>query len=187
MQFLSLVTLLSCQLATGSALSIPFSSETKAIKRDQTDATLYAYGTNSSGWPVSYNPIDKLLYIASNANDTTAGLTPITWDIASITSENWQMNGTLSNGTSAGSLYILPEAFNAVGVRDDAGITELNGTTTGFGLFATQLVYNNDSNLESQFWAQSTEMEGIYVLMWNTAGDLQDDSFPVTVKASEGS
>lgn len=100
---MSLVTLLSCQLALGSALSIP-SFETKAVKRDQTDATLYAYGTNSSGWPVSFNPIDskiclnmsyaipvsqtltaipflELLYIASNANDTTAGLTPITWDM----------------------------------------------------------------------------------------------------------
>ncbi|KAJ4408883.1 hypothetical protein N0V82_009613 [Gnomoniopsis sp. IMI 355080] len=181
MQINGFVTLLSCQLALGSALSIPFFN-TKAVKRDQTDATLIAYGTNSSGWPISYNPSDT-----ATANDTTAGLVPITWDIGSITSEEWQMNGTLSNGTSAGSLYILPEAFNAVGVRDDAGVSEINGTTTGFGLFATQLVYNNDSSLESQFWAQSTATEGIYALMWNTAGKLQDDSFPVTVKASEDS
>lgn len=97
------------------------------------------------------------------------------------------MNGTLSNGTSAGSLYIIPQAFNAVGVRDAAGLSDINGTTTGFGLFATQLVYNNDSELESQFWAQSTATEGIYALMWNTAGELQENSFPVTVKASEGS
>lgn len=103
----------------------------------------------------------------------------------SITSENWVANGTLSNGTSAGSLYLTPGGFQAVGVRQEATASSFNETVTGFGLFATQLVYNNDSNLESQFWAQATVTDGIYALMWNAGGDLQDNSFPVTVKAVE--
>lgn len=70
-------------------------------------------------------------------------------------------------------------------MRQEATASADSDTVTGFGLFATQLVYNNDSNLESQFWAQATATDGIYALMWNTVGDLQDDSFPVTVKAVE--
>lgn len=104
---------------------------------------------------------------------------------ASITSENWIANGTLSNGTSVGSLYLTPGGFQAVGVREEATASSSNETVTGFGLFATQLVYNNDSNLQSQFWAQATVTDGIYALMWNTGGDFQDNSFPVTVKAVE--
>lgn len=103
----------------------------------------------------------------------------------SITSENWIANGTLSNGTSVGSLYLTPGGFQAVGVREEATASSFNETVTGFGLFATQLVYNNDSTLESQFWAQATVTDGIYALMWNMDGDLQDNSFPVTVKAVE--
>lgn len=104
---------------------------------------------------------------------------------AGVTSENWQANATLSNGTAAGSLYIVPEAFNAVGVRDSAGVLEMNGTDTGFALFGTQLVYNNNSVIESQFWAQSTATEGIYALKWNTDGAMKENSFPVMVKAVE--
>lgn len=72
-------------------------------------------------------------------------------------------------------------------MRDAAGVLEVNGTNTGFGLFATQLAYNNNSYLEAQFWARATTTEGVYALMWNTVGDLEDDSFPVTVKAVENS
>lgn len=102
-----------------------------------------------------------------------------------ITSENWVANGTLSNGTSVGSLYLTPGGFQAVGVREEAVASSSNESTTGFGLFGTQVVYNNDSYIESQFWAQSTATDGIYALMWNTVGDLEDKSFPVTVKAAE--
>lgn len=79
----------------------------------------------------------------------------------------------------------MHEDFDAVGVAEFAATSEINGTVSGFALFATQLVYNNNFELELQFWAQSTDTDGIYALMWNSDGDLQDDSFPVTLKASE--
>lgn len=61
-------------------------------------------------------------------------------------------NATLANGTDIGSLYIMhQDPFNSVGVSLVATINEMNGTVTGFGLFATKLVYNDNSNLESQF------------------------------------
>lgn len=104
---------------------------------------------------------------------------------AGITSESWVANGTLTNGTSAGSLYLTPGGFQAVGVREGAAANSSNEYLTGFGLFGTQVVYNNNSNLESQFWAQSTATDGIFALMWNTVGDLEDRSFPVTIKAAE--
>ena len=103
---------------------------------------------------------------------------------SAITDENWMANATLANGTTdIGSLYIMhADPFNSVGVSPMATISEMNGTVTGFGLFATQLVYNDNSNLESQFWAQSTSTDGIYSLRWNAEGLMHDDSFPVLLK-----
>lgn len=93
-------------------------------------------------------------------------------------------NATLvTNGTDLGSLYIMhDDAFNSVGVSQVATISKMNGTVTGFGLFGTQLVYNDNSNLESQFWAQPTDTDGIYSLMWNADGGMQDGTFPVLLK-----
>lgn len=58
MQFLNFVALLSCQVALGSSFSIS-NRVRKPVKRDVTDATLYAYGTNTTGWPISYNQSDR--------------------------------------------------------------------------------------------------------------------------------
>lgn len=102
MKFLTLVTILSCQLALGSAISIPPFKTKIEKRRSETDATFYAYGTNTTGWPISYSPangkdftilfylsINKadhesyagLLYIAAEFNDTTNNLASITWDV----------------------------------------------------------------------------------------------------------
>lgn len=102
MKFPTLATVLSCQLALGTAISIP-SFKTNIEKRaSETDATFYAYGTNTTGWPVSYSPADGkdftvifclsihkannesyagLLYIAAESNDTANNLASITWDV----------------------------------------------------------------------------------------------------------
>lgn len=81
----------------------------------------------------------------------------------------------------------MNEDFNAVGVSPIASIAYRNGSVSGFAMFASQLVYNNNSTLESQFWAQSTDTEDIYALMWNTDGELQNNSFPVILKATSDS
>lgn len=106
---------------------------------------------------------------------------------ASITGENWIANATFANGTEAGSMYIMNQDFNAVGVSPIANIAYRNGSVSGFAMFASQLVYNNNSTLESQFWAQSTSTDDVYALMWNTEGELQNNSFPVTLKSTSDS
>lgn len=106
---------------------------------------------------------------------------------ASITGEDWIANATFANGTEAGSMYIMNEDFNTVGVSPIADIAYRNGSVSGFAMFALQLVYNNNSTLESQFWAQSTDTDGVYSLMWNTEGELQNNSFPVILKSTSDS
>lgn len=94
-----------------------------------------------------------LLYIADPSN-TDANLTPLTWDLASITGGCWIANATLANGTRAGSMFIRPEDDYAVGVLPMTRIAYINGTVSGFALLASQLVFNNITFLEAQFWAK---------------------------------
>lgn len=127
-----------------------------------------------------------LLYIAQNPDDQSADLTPMYWDLPSITDECWIVNGTFVNGTKAGSLYIKPEDDNAIGVMPFARAAAINGTVTGFALFATQLVYNNNTELQAQFWAKATDNDGVYCLVWvEEGGQVESGSFPVVVKGSE--
>lgn len=81
----------------------------------------------------------------------------------------------------------MREDFDAVGVSTIAHAGSINGSVSGFAMFASQLVYNDNSTLESQFWAQSTSTADVYALMWNTEGELQNNSFPVTIKATSDS
>ncbi|KAJ5771100.1 uncharacterized protein N7511_003151 [Penicillium nucicola] len=71
------------------------------------------------------------------------------------------------------------------GVLPFTRIAYVNGTVTGFALFASQLVYNNNTELEAQFWAKSTNITGVYGLIWTPDGDIPTGDFPVVVKASE--
>ena len=111
----------------------------------------------------------------------------MSWNLASITDENWVANATYVNGTSAGSLFIRPENNDRVGVLPITRISRFNGTVSGFALFASQLVYNNNTELQAQFWAQETDMNSTYALTWNSGEGMQNGSFPVVVKASESS
>ncbi|KAI9933909.1 hypothetical protein MW887_004981 [Aspergillus wentii] len=157
MQLFSLFSFFTLPLALVSALRIPSSSFNKR----------------------------GLLYITQTPDDNTANLTPVSWNLPSITDENWIVNGSFVNGTSAGSLYIKPEDNYCLGLLPMARASQLNGTVSGFALFASQLVFNNNTDLEAQFWAQSTGTEGIYSLIWNIGGNVASGSFPVVVKASE--
>ncbi|KAJ5767598.1 hypothetical protein N7533_000181 [Penicillium manginii] len=152
----------------------------------ETNATLYAYGTNASSWPVAYGQSDGLLYITQDPT-ATAGLIPLTWDLASITGECWIANATFVNGTKAGSMYIMEQKDYAVGILPQTRVAYLNGTVSGFALFATQLVYNNNTLLEAQFWASATNTSGIYGLKWTLDDSTPNGEFPVVIKASEDS
>ncbi|EKG20458.1 Glycoside hydrolase family 12 [Macrophomina phaseolina MS6] len=180
---MQLLFFLTVQAALSVALSIPGGLNKR---KAETNATLLAYGLNSSAWPIAYGLSDGNLYITQNPDDYSANLAPVTWDLPSITGENWIVNATFANGTSAGSLYLRPESSNAVGLLPMTYITRINGTVSGFALFATQLVYNNNTYLEAQFWAEPTKTSGVYSLVWNSDGMAAvAESYPVVIKGVE--
>lgn len=81
----------------------------------------------------------------------------------------------------------MPDQDNAVGLLPVANSAYINGTVQGFALFASQLVFNNNTLLEAQFWAKSTDYDGVYGLTWTADDDSPNGDFPVIVKASEDS
>lgn len=84
-------------------------------------------------------------------------------------------------------MYIMDREDYAVGVLPITRLAYVNGTVSGFALFASQLVFNNNSLLEAQFWAKKTGVEGVYGLTWTADDSTPNGAFPVVVKASEDS
>ncbi|KAN0099925.1 hypothetical protein V8E51_013700 [Hyaloscypha variabilis] len=143
-----------------------------------TSATIYAYGTNISGLPLVYGLSDGLAYIADTSSFPST-LSAITWDITTDTSTAW--NATTSNSTSVGSFFITPgSSLGAVGFT--SANTTSAVTTTGFSLFGEQVVFVNGSTYESQFWASSTDTDGVWALYWNSDGIEEGSSVPVVLK-----
>jgi hypothetical protein len=84
-------------------------------------------------------------------------------------------------------MYIKPEEDYAVGILPVTRAAYINGTVSGFALFASQLVYNNNTLLEAQFWAKETNWTGVYGLTWTVDDSKPSGEYPVVVKASEDS
>lgn len=123
-----------------------------------------------------------LLYITETPDDSSANLTSVTWDVPFVSDENWIVNGTLPNGTTLGSLVIRTDQDNTVGVLPPTADSDNDGIINGFARFAWQLVYNNNTLLDSKFWAEPTGTDGIYALVWSSGEDLQDGSYDVVVE-----
>lgn len=83
-------------------------------------------------------------------------------------------------------MYIMDQEDYAVGILPRTRLAYINGTVSGFALFASQLVFNNNTLLESQFWAKDTGVDGVYGLTWTVDDSSPNGAFPVVVKASEG-
>ncbi|PYH75565.1 hypothetical protein BO82DRAFT_437316 [Aspergillus uvarum CBS 121591] len=182
MRIFTLLSHLLLEINLASALN---KHDLRHVKRGgKTDATLYAYGADSAGWPIAYGLDDGLLYIAEDPDNSEANLTPLTWDLASITDECWIANATFINGKRAGCMYIMDEREYAVGILPQTRVAYVNGTVTGFGLFASQLVYNNNTLLQAQFWARATNFTDTYGLTWTLDDGEPSGEFPVVVKAS---
>lgn len=97
----------------------------------RTEDSLYADAATDSS-------TSELLYVAQDLTQTS-DFVPITWDVASITGENWIANGTLGNGTAAGSLTINPDKYLKVLPLTASLLKDNNTAVSGFAMFATQL------------------------------------------------
>ena len=105
-----------------------------------------------------------LFYSTQTQDDNDSNLLPMLWNLPAITDENWITNEPFVNGTSAGFFFIKYEGNSCVGVLPITRISRINETVSGFALFASQLVYNNNTQLEAQFRAQETDTNGTYAL-----------------------
>jgi hypothetical protein len=91
-------------------------------------------------------------------------------------------------------LYIVPtnNTFTQVGFYSSSNSSSLptGGVTTGFILFGNYLSYiASDGTMEQQFWAQATDINGTWKLMWNAGGEggVTADGYmitPVSIKTS---
>lgn len=113
----------------------------------------------------------------------------MTWDLPSITGQDWIVNATYDNGTSAVSPALKPGADYALGLMPTRNYTNSDDViVNGFALFATQLVYNNNSQMEAQFWASPTNNTDFYSLVWVLEDSVVEaGSFLVVIKGIEGS
>jgi hypothetical protein len=113
-----------------------------------------------------------------------ANFSSLTMDITNSGDVAW--NGTINNSTSVGSFYIVNDntSYVQAGFVPSNGSTAVEGAATvGFSMFGGQVVFiDSDGNYLSQFWAQETHTDGVWSLVWNSAGSSQSNSVPVTVK-----
>ncbi|KAJ4419061.1 hypothetical protein N0V82_005184 [Gnomoniopsis sp. IMI 355080] len=168
--------ILSLALLSGAEAFPGFPPSTK--RSSATDATLYAYGTNISGYPLLYNAKNGGLYVSAT-NDSIAGLQSVSWDIPSISeSTTTTCTALMGNGTSPGGLHLN---ITETGV---APVSISSNATSGITLYGTQLVYLSDSVFESKFWAQETQLDGedVYMLTWNSQNALEDGLTPLSMK-----
>jgi hypothetical protein len=84
-------------------------------------------------------------------------------------------------------MYFLEDEDYAVGIFPQPRAAYVNGTVTGFALFASQLIHNKHTLLQAEFWAKATDNGSVFALVWVTDDGEPDAGFRVVVKASEGS
>lgn len=84
-------------------------------------------------------------------------------------------------------MFVMPKQDYAVGILPVTRAAYINGTVSGFALFALQLVYGNNTLLEAQFWAKATNWTGVYGLTWTLDDSNPNGELPVIVKALEDS
>ncbi|CAK7230092.1 hypothetical protein SCUCBS95973_007457 [Sporothrix curviconia] len=173
-------------------------------KRTTETAQLYAYGTNISGLAI-YAGSDNLAYLATAG--AAANLTAVTWTIDTSGTDAWTVaanataataNSTNSTSalTSGSAFYIVSDsasadAFAQAGFVSDAASAPTGATTTGFVTYGPYVMVLEDDadgsgqeTYVSEFWATTTDTDGLWTLMWNEAGTAQDNSVPLTIKTT---
>lgn len=95
-------------------------------------------------------------------------------------------NVTVMTNTSSGSasFYIVTStsSFAPAGFMRHNESAPTGASMKGFFKYGTQIMWSNDGTYESKFWAQTTSVEGLYKLAWNSNNINKEDSVPVTIK-----
>lgn len=91
-------------------------------------------------------------------------------------------NVTLSNGSASFYIVASEGAFDPTGFKRPNDTAPTGAMMKGFFKYGSQIMWANDSAYESKFWAQTTEVDGLYKLVWNSNNVEKEDSVPVTVK-----
>lgn len=120
-----------------------------------------------------------LAYISS-ASSLPSTLSSIAWDVTTDSTTTW--NVSTSNSTSVGNFFIDTSTYAPAGFTSTNTTLSTNTTTTGFSLFGGQVVFVVDSQYESQFWAQTTDTDGVWAVYWNANATAEDNSVPIVVK-----
>ncbi|KAL3424248.1 hypothetical protein PVAG01_03529 [Phlyctema vagabunda] len=166
----------------------------RALKRDTTKVSLYAYGGQTNGAPVFYD--NGLAYIgfgAADSTDTTA--TNITFTVDSndnttpwyitANSTSSSTNSTVISGSPM--FYINPSegAFEQAGFVTNSSDLPTGASTAGFSFFGTSVAYaKSDSDYELMFSAVDTNTTGVWALYWNSDGSVHDGATPITLKTT---
>lgn len=89
-----------------------------------------------------------------------------------------------TNSSDVASFYIVATdgAFDPAGFQRHNETAPTGASMKGFFKFGSQIMWANNGSYESKFWAQSTDVDGLYKLVWNSNNVDKTDSVPVTVK-----
>ncbi|RYP66627.1 hypothetical protein DL771_007696 [Monosporascus sp. 5C6A] len=144
---------------------------------------LYAYGEGIGGLPVFYN--EGMAFVTDFTTANTTDMVPVSFTF-SDTTFTAQPNTTSNNSSSSPGFDVAVLSIPA----DDAPYRQVhflvNDTsdgkiTSGFGFFGAMVfLQGSDGSLQTQFYAESTDTEGIWALAWDDAD--AEGAVPVTIK-----
>lgn len=98
----------------------------------------------------------------------------------------WNATINTNSSTDSATFYIVAStgAFDSVGFKRPNETAPTGAMMKGFFKYGTQIMWSNDGTYESKFWAQTTDVEGLYKLVWNSDNVDKTDSVPVTIKTA---
>ncbi|RYP68373.1 hypothetical protein DL769_005527 [Monosporascus sp. CRB-8-3] len=146
---------------------------------------LFAYGEGIGGLPVFYN--EGLAFITDFRTTNTTDMVPVLFTF-SDTTLTAQPNTTSTNSSSSpvfeSAVFGIPaDSASSRQVSFLRNETSNGETTSGFGFFGTIVfLEGSDGSLQTLFYAEPTDTEGIWSLAWDDADT--EGAVPVTVKNS---
>ncbi|RYP04280.1 hypothetical protein DL764_004543 [Monosporascus ibericus] len=145
---------------------------------------LYAYGAGIGGLPVFYN--DGLAFITDLGTANTTSMVPVRFTFSDTTftaQPNITSNNSSFPGFESAVFGIPPDGASSRQAIFLGNDTSNGETTSGFGFFG-QIVFleGSDASLQTEFYAEPTDTEGIWALTWDDAD--AEGAVPVTVKDS---